>query len=95
MAEEAGLARLLAAAERIRSTRYGRQSAYCGGSEGVPDGVEGRLLRAWLSECLGFAERLWGPGSEPARRLAARLERDPSIEELEGALADLQGEWER
>jgi hypothetical protein len=53
--------------------------------------VDVRLLRAWLEDCLGYVRRVHGPGSELALRLAERLSRDSSIEELEGALADLAG----
>jgi hypothetical protein len=88
---EAELAGLLTRAEAIRATRYTRRSAYCGGSDPVPDGVDVRLLRAWLEDCLGYVRRVHGPGSELALRLAERLSRDSSIEELEGALADLAG----
>jgi len=93
--EVARLAELTAAARRILSTRYGRRSAYCGGSDAVPDGVDARLLRPWLERCAAYAAQMWGAQSVVARRLAARLEREPSVEEVEGALADLAGTGQR
>ncbi len=84
------LAALREAGRRVLSTRYRRQSAYCGGSDRVPDGVDVQAARRWLTEALALAKRAWGPGSEVAARLAARLERDLSAEEVEGALEDLE-----
>jgi hypothetical protein len=81
--------RLLAAAERIRGTRFPRHSAYCGGEERVADGIDAPLWRAWLADCLRFAERAWGPKGATYRRLAARLEADASVDALDGVLADL------
>lgn len=84
------LAALLTRAEAVRATRYPRRSAYCGGSDPVPDGVAAGPLAAWLAECLDYARRACGPESPLAARMAEWMERETSLEVLEGALADLR-----